>query len=186
MDFKEIERRRFEFDLDENSNVIEIGGYLGWWSQRMFCKYKCNMTIFEPIPEFYNRLEYMFSNNDKVNVVNVALGGNDREVEIFVDKDSTTMYKRISEDSLFIKVEDVNNHIISADLLEINCEGSEYEILQRLIRTHKIENFDRLLIQFHKFVDMAVDKKKQIESKLQDTHTRIWNAEWNWCYWEKK
>ena len=42
------------YDLNEDSIVIDLGGYTGVWAQQIIDKYNPNMYILEPIEEFYN------------------------------------------------------------------------------------------------------------------------------------
>ena len=48
---------RVNYQLSENSNVIDLGGYEGKWSKKIQDIYGCNVHIFEPIPEFYENIK---------------------------------------------------------------------------------------------------------------------------------
>jgi hypothetical protein len=43
---------RLDYDLDENSIVFDMGGYVGEWSEKIFAKYDSHIFIFEPVKEY--------------------------------------------------------------------------------------------------------------------------------------
>ena len=67
------------YDLNEDSVVMDLGGYTGIWAQQIIKKYNPNFYIIEPLPEFYNILVDKFKENKKVNLLNV--GASDRDWE---------------------------------------------------------------------------------------------------------
>ena len=74
---------RVNYQLSENSNVIDLGGYEGKWSKKIQDIYGCNVHIFEPIPEFYENIKKLFSDNKKVYFYQWALGECDKECIIY-------------------------------------------------------------------------------------------------------
>jgi len=59
------ETLRLDYDLDENSTVFDIGGYKGEFARDIFCKYNCNIYIFEPLKDFFEISKKRFINNKK-------------------------------------------------------------------------------------------------------------------------
>jgi len=59
---------RLNYLLDEDSLVFDVGGYIGNFAADIFCKYNCNIYIFEPVTEFYEKIKARFSNNPRVKV----------------------------------------------------------------------------------------------------------------------
>ena len=45
------------YTLNENSVVVDLGGYHGIWANQIIQKYNPFVYLFEPIPEFYNILK---------------------------------------------------------------------------------------------------------------------------------
>ena len=62
------------YDLNENSNVIDLGGYTGVWSELIIEKYNPNVYILEPVFSFYSGMVSKFSDNNKVHLLNVGIG----------------------------------------------------------------------------------------------------------------
>jgi phospholipid N-methyltransferase len=69
--------------LDENSFVMDLGGYTGIWSQKIIDKYNCNVFIIEPVKEFYNILLDKYRDNPKVHILNVGVSTEDCLVRTF-------------------------------------------------------------------------------------------------------
>lgn len=49
---------RFNYDLNKDSFVIDLGGYQGQWSSDLFSRYQCHIVVFEfePVSNFSLRL----------------------------------------------------------------------------------------------------------------------------------
>ena len=51
------ETHRLNYDeLTHDSTVVDVGGYLGEWSQKIRDKYNPNIYVLEPIPSYYEGL----------------------------------------------------------------------------------------------------------------------------------
>ena len=57
------------YDLDEKSIIMDLGGYNGIWVQQMIDKYNPHVYILEPVLEYYNNLVNKFVNNNKVKII---------------------------------------------------------------------------------------------------------------------
>ena len=40
---------RFDYDLDDESVVLDVGGYQGQWASDLFSRYRCRIYVFEPV-----------------------------------------------------------------------------------------------------------------------------------------
>ena len=69
-----------DYPLTKDSWVLELGGYQGWWSNKIASKYDCNIIIVEPIPEYFEKLSLMFQDNNKVNLINNAISSVERDI----------------------------------------------------------------------------------------------------------
>ena len=76
-------------------------------------------------------------------------------------------------------------NIKTIDLLKLNIEGSEYDLIERLIETDYIKKVEQLKIQFHDNVNDAKSRRVDIRNKLSKTHSEIWSYYFIWEYWEK-
>ena len=81
---------------------------------------------------------------------------------------------------------DVANMIADpVDLMAINCEGSEYNILNRLIFSGKIKSIRHILVQFHAFVHDAEARRDALQKELSNTHRQRWCYPFVWEAWSR-
>ena len=71
------------YDLNEDSKVIDIGGYTGVWSQQIIDKYNPNMYIIEPVPMFFDTLIDKFGDNPKVHLLNVGVSTRNKKGKLY-------------------------------------------------------------------------------------------------------
>ncbi|MFW5886403.1 MAG: FkbM family methyltransferase [Bacteroidota bacterium] len=183
---------RLDYPLDENSLVFDIGGYAGDFAADIFCKYNCNVYVFEPVSVFYEKIKTRFSNNSKVKVFNVGLSGESTSSTISINGTSSSLFK--ASDTMqgtqkikLVSIADfIQEHgIEKIDLMKINIEGGEYPLLEALTENNLI-NFSRYYqIQFHNFISDAKVKREDIRTDLRKTHRLLWDYPFVWESWEK-
>ena len=83
---------RVNYPLNENSIVLDLGGYEGTWTQKIYDKYQCNIHVFEPIPHLYENLVHRFHNYDKIKIYNFGLSDEDKNIEISFMNDGSSFY----------------------------------------------------------------------------------------------
>ncbi len=186
-----LKRSTFDF-LNENSVVLDLGGYEGQWSSDVYSRYKCKIFIFEPVAVYADLIAKRFQNNSDISIFQFGLGNKESELEISVNafassviaqKDSSKKEKILIKDFLsFVK----EHNIEQLDLIKINIEGSEFDLLEYLIRHDHLKKIKGLLIQFHKFAPNATSRMENIKSNMNDTHDCIFSYEFVWEYWQLK
>ena len=182
------ETKRYDYKLDADSFVIDLGGYKGEWADRIHKQYGCNVLIFEPVKSFYDNINSKFADNDSVNVVHAALGNEQRTDMISLEGDAASMFTGGNGEE--IKVYDVYesfkiNEIESVDLMKINIEGSEYEVLERMIETELTSIVENFQIQFHDFIPNCNQRRDYIREQLSKTHKCDWSYTYVWENWSK-
>lgn len=174
--------------LKPTSLVVDVGGFRGDWTAKILHKYGPFVNIFEPITQNLDILKLRFQNDYRVNICPVALGDHDERKEIFVDEDKSSFF--VNSSSLrkeSILVQDVGKYISGADLISLNCEGSEYQILPRLIQTNLIRNFKNVQIQFHyEYIAPALELREEIRQALAKTHEQVYCFPFVWESWRRK
>lgn len=184
------EKLRFDYNLNSNSLVIDLGGYKGEWASDIYARYNCRILIFEPVKSFENNIRKRFKINNKIKVFRLALGANRRKEVIALCADGTSMYRNSSKKEM-IQFEDVydffvKNKINHVDLMKINIEGGEYELLPRLIETGLIKKIKDIQIQFHNVEPNSEVKMKEILSKIELTHTPTYKYKFVWENWRRR
>lgn len=179
---------RLNYDLNKDSTVIDVGGYKGEWSKNIYEKYNCNILLFEPVKCHFDIIEDLFKNNSKVNALNFALSDKTDFKDIYINADNSSLFNQKGH-SEEIKVKDIKefldeNKILNVDLIKINIEGSEYELLNRIIEIGAQKIMKNIQIQFHVFVENCVEKRNKIREELSKTHTCSYNYDFIWESWE--
>jgi len=142
--------------IKENDIVIDAGAHFGDWSDLVLkhTKNKCKLYAFEPVPNFFIKLQNKVNSNGKC--YNLAIGKNDAEVTMnYFYKESegcSSLYDRkalnnIPVQKINIKVTCLdnfclNNQIEHINFLKIDVEGAEWDVLQgadKLISNKKID-----------------------------------------------
>lgn len=176
---------RLNYDLNENSIVLDIGGFKGEWSQSIFDLYGCNIYIFEPVKKYYNEIKNKFDSNEKIRVFNFGLGGSTRKETINSNGDSSNIYSANGSEEILIKniletIDELNLDRI--DLCKQNIEGGEYELMSVLGKSDKIKTINHLQIQFHKMTEIknCVEMRENIKNELLKTHDIDYSYDWVW------
>ncbi len=181
---------RLNYPLNKESLVWDIGGYNGDFAAAIYCKYSCNIRIYEPITDYSNVCKGKFLFNDKVTVFNYGLSSSDSEVKFSVAEESSSKYKESNYcETVFLKDVTKENDLARSgfiDLAKINIEGGEYDLLDSLLRAKLITRFKNLQIQFHNFVPGHSDRYDAICMQLSKTHNRTYCYPFIWENWELK
>jgi FkbM family methyltransferase len=177
-----------DHDINENSTVLELGGYKGRWVEKIKQKYNPRIFVLEPIKEYYEGLYNRFS-SEKITVLNVGVSTVDKFVEFSVKDDSTSQYIK-SNSSQLVELWSIDRLLEltgDVDLVQMNIEGEEYPILEYLIETGLIHKFKRLMIEFHFERDESFAKKRSmIQEKLSKIgYEKLWDYNWFFEYWVK-
>jgi FkbM family methyltransferase len=179
---------RLSYDnLDENSIVLDLGGYKGEWTSHIFSKYLCTVYVFEPVSDFNRQINDRFRKNQKIKVFPFGLGKKNQEETIYLQSAATSVFKKRGKPEIiairkydeFLK----ENKISKIDLLKINIEGSEYDLLEFIIENKLAEQITDIQVQFHSFVKDAFVRMKKIQSKLSETHSLTYQYPFVWENW---
>lgn len=178
------------YNLNENSIVLDIGGYTGVWAEQMIEKYNPYVYILEPVKEYYNVLKYKFKYNNKVNILNVGVSTENKRDVIYINNDSSsTMVNNgypITVDFFTLDTILKMWNISHIDLVQINVEGAEYSLLNDFIETNIINSFDNIQIQFHENVEDYYYKRIDIQKKLITNSFKLkYNYPFVWEAWYK-
>jgi FkbM family methyltransferase len=177
-----------DYPLHKDSVVFELGGYTGMWSEKIANKYACNLYIFEPVDFFYNKLVEKFKENNKVRVFNYGVLDRSDTCDIAVCNDGSSFFT--SSDSVqkaeIKNIEDVlvSLNVHHVDLVQINIEGSEYDLLDHMIAADIMRMFTYVQIQFHRNVPNADERRDKIVQRLKETHDRMFNYEFVFESWK--
>lgn len=173
--------------VNSKSIVFDVGMYTGGWSDKIIYKYDPYIFGFEPVASFHKIAEERYGLNPKVKVYNYGLGDRNRQDTVVVDKNSSSLFIKGSTTERVI-IKDIFEVIATLDLekidlMNLNCEGGEYEILQRMLTAGIIHKFKRLLIQFHFIRDGDKTLRESLVYELSKTHKQDYCYLSVWEYW---
>jgi len=179
---------RLNYDLTQNSLVIDAGGYKGEWSKSIFDRYSCNIIIFEPVTKYFDMIEQKFIGHEKISVIKSGLSNEDKEIVIFDSEDSSSVFWgdgesekiKLTKFSSFIST----HQIKEIDLIKINIEGGEYDLLEDILESGLVNKIGNLQIQFHRFVEGCKEKRDLIRNELSKTHSLTYDYEFIWENWK--
>ncbi len=193
-----------DFPLDGNSVVFIVGAYGGDVAQYYVSHYDPQLYLFEPQTKFIPKLQSRFAGNPKVKVFAFGLGDKDGDFLManvgdygcsFVCSQPQFLTMGLT-DSLFPgphetgKLVDIvrfiqEQQIKQVDLLYMNCEGSEYNILQRLISANMLKACRCLMVQFHPERE-GNQNYDQIRHDIDLTHKSRDNYGHTWSTWIRR
>jgi FkbM family methyltransferase len=173
--------------LTEDSWVLELGGFEGWWTDKMIQQHRCNIIVLEPVPQFFNQLQQRFESVSKVYLENKAITGDGRKVTLNISGDGTSETLLSSDQQITVDsvtVEDLIDKykIDRIGLIQMNIEGEEYQILPALISNKTLAKVDNIHIQFHRTNTNYEQQRVNIQESL-----KALGFELQWCYdyvWE--
>ena len=183
-----------DYPLDENSQVIELGGFHGLWTKRISSKFNCNVLVIEAIPDFYNKMVeefdyYLKDNRHKIKTENFGISTIEKEVTFAVDGDATSSYLN-SSNKVTVKCLPLEHfldkhNIERIDLIQINVEGEEYPLLENWIESGLINKIKFLQVQYHKFGEDYESKRTNIQEGLKKLgFTLRYEYPFVWESWE--
>ena len=185
------ETLRLDYDLTEDSIVMDVGGYKGTWAAEIDRRYKPTLHIFEPVQESYEHIQEVMVGS-KCHIHGHGLGASDRIAEIggsgigasLLNTDGATESIRIRD---IVGVMDELG-IEFCDLIKINIEGAEYELLTRMIDANILHRFRDIQIQFHRWFapsELAVAGRREIRRTLRKSHRLTYDYPFVWENWRK-
>lgn len=184
---------RVNYNLNSESVFVEVGGYKGFYSKKIYDKFKPKTYIFEPDINFVKDLKLLFEKNVDVKIIDKALGNKTGDVYL-VEKGDSSFVENIKNESHssqkvrmvsfdeFLKTEDIE----TIDLISINIEGGEYQLIEHIINNNLITKIINLQIQFHKNVKNHSKLKASISKQLSETHNIEWSYNYVWESWKLK
>ena len=184
----------YKYNLNEESIVLDVGGYKGFWVKGIIEKYNCNIIVYEPINKYINEIKKKFSHYNKITYKNYGLGKKNQKIKVKLRGVQTTTQDNQNKNyDQIVEIKDINQEkeIIDSkiDLMSINIEGGEYDLLERMIELNMIKNILNIQIQFHEwFPSYELSKKirKKIHNSLLQTHKLTFCYTFVWENWTLK
>ena len=178
-------------ELQGGDIVIEAGAYEGAWALKV-CEQcpQCKVYAFEPATRAYKMAQEKLKDCPSVTLYRVALGKQDGMATLCDcnrDGANTLDYNPEGEPSETVPVIDaveVLEPLGEIGLMHLNAEGSEADILERLIETKLIERVRMILIQWHQSDDSIRARVTALTKRLTETHE--YEPRYFWGCWKRR
>jgi FkbM family methyltransferase len=181
-----------DYPIDEDSQVIELGGYIGEWTEKLVNKFNPKLLIIEPIPKFVRELKYKFGDNEKVIIDNSAISTSNKTIQLHVLDSRTSESIEVSKNKINANAYNIEHfvekyNLNKIDLVQVNIECEEYPLLLHWINTDFLNNVRFIQIQFHTFCDDYEKKYSIISEGLKNLGFEIrYRYDFVWESWENK
>jgi FkbM family methyltransferase len=178
--------------LGSSSLAIDAGGYIGEWTAEIVARYGCRVIVFEPIPQFVATLRDRFGTNDHVDIRSVGLSGSAGRVTFTVSGAATSAFRGgqvgTAVEAELVDVRDVFASLggRSVDCLALNIEGSEYDVLERMVACDLIRSVGCFVIQFHDVGPDAPRRRERAREALARTHRMVFEFPFVWERWDRR
>jgi FkbM family methyltransferase len=179
---------RLMYPLSEKSVVVDVGGYMGTWSQQIRDRYNCHIHIFEPVRSYQVEIERRFNGCQKIVMHPYGLSDRTSQTSIAVRGDASTVLVQRSDETEIIELRDVAEALEpmrqrGIDLIKINIEGGEYDLLPRMIETGLAGVCRNIQVQFHPWISHACERRREIQQSLSKTHELTYEYPFVWENW---
>lgn len=181
---------RLDYPLDAKSLVLDVGGYNGDWASLIHRRYGCRIHVFEPVPEFHQRIAERFTDVPEVQVHRFGLADADTTMPLTVSADGSSVYQQ-GQAVIEAQLRDVDafvreQGIGEIDLMKINIEGGEFALLARMLDRGLIERCRDIQVQFHDFYPNAVALREELQRRLAETHELTYDYYFVWENWRRR
>lgn len=172
--------------INDGDTVVEVGGFMGVYSEAISKRYLAKVFVLEPIKKYYDHLCLKFADNPRVTVLNYGLG-KDGHFEFGLSDSGTGLFSK-SEQKETVLLKSLKSFLTehrldNVDVMAINIEGGEYELLEQLLSTDFIKKIKRLYIQFHLIDSESVSKRQKLRELLKKHHSEIFCFPFIWEAW---
>ncbi len=182
---------RLNYPLDDGALVLDLGGYMGDFTQNILEKFGCRVLLFEPSPKFFLACQERFKADPRVSCFNFALSDHDGEEFLSTAQDGSSIKGQRAQNGEPVAVRRISSflheqHIENIDLIKINIEGGEFDVLPDLIDSGLLRTCRHIQVQFHDFIPGARQMRTDIRESMRKTHVEAWSYPFVWESWTRR
>lgn len=174
-----LEHIRYEYDLNRESIVVDLGAYKGEWANEIHARYHCEVIVVEPT-------EYI-RDYQHGSIINKAAGTHNGKMSFGGRAYYTSTFEEGDHEYECTDVNEILAAYLTIDLLKINIEGAEYDVLSHIVDAGLHTLIKNIQVQFHQIAGVPYEKwYKEIADKLSKTHSLTWHYPYCWENWRLK
>lgn len=166
--------------INKNDTIIDIGAHIGLFSiyVSQYCK-DGRIFSFEPVPENYDLLKHNVDLNQIKNIKCFQKAVTDKatQIKMYLNNDfAAHSIFNVSEKSICVEsislMEILDSYNIEkCDLLKLDCEGSEYMILDSLPVSY-FNKIKKIVMEYHDY-EKKQESLKNLLDKLELNNYKI-------------
>ena len=174
------EYSKYDFKIEKTDTVIDVGAHIGLFSLHtsQICK-NGKIYAFEPMIENYDILKsnIQLNNFSNIKAENCAISNSSSKITIYQNNDESGHSKFIETNNpIEVNSKSLNEifndeKIEKCDLLKLDCEGSEYEIIDSL-EDKNFEKIEKMIIEYH-LADSHPELLNKLKNKLKNKMYKI-------------
>jgi FkbM family methyltransferase len=179
-------------DLDAGGIVLDIGAYIGEWSEQIAKRYGARVFAFEPSPQAFKAAEARLAGLPTVRTYPFGLAATDTAARLALEGPGSTVYQPTGTFGVVdVQLRDVAGvldelGLAHVDVIKVNIEGGEYDLFDRLIDTGWVTRLADIRIQFHEWHPNAYARRRAIQRELRRTHEKLWDYPFVWERWRRR
>lgn len=190
------ESQRYDYPLTASSTVLDVGAYVGAFSEGIHEKYKCKVVAFEPVKRYFEVARLKSVGRPGTAVYNMGVGPADAQLEMAVAGDWSSLHllDKTNEHEV-VEIRDVSRVFYEllggahVGLMKINIEGAEYALLEAMLERGLLEHVDYLQVQFHTYgagEDGPIARRNKIRERLAASFNEQWCSDFIWESWGRR
>lgn len=181
-----------DFPIGPESTVVDVGAYVGEWSEPVAVRSGARVYAFEPGPPFYAKLAEVAARHPNMTAFGYGLGARTQRARLsLADGPGAAVVAGADGRGAEIEIRDVAGALDELgldeiDLLKVNIEGGEYDLFDRLIEAGRLPGVGIVLVQFHEWHPHAYRRRRAIRRALRRTHDEVWTYPWVFECWQRR
>ena len=181
---------RLNYPLDSNSLVLDLGGYKGEWTEKIYRRYEPRILVFEPVSTFQHVIAQKFEAAHKVRLYPFGLGGTTHTDTIFLNDNGSSTHLSTGMGKEQIQIVGITeffeeNALKEVDLMKINIEGEEFSLLETMLKNGLHTRVRAIQVQFHPWIEDAENRRQNIRATLSKTHCLTYDFPFVWENWQR-
>ena len=173
-----LEHLRYEYDLNPDDVVIDLGAYRGEWANEIRARYGCCVIAVEPTDGIDDYPCEYIKKAAWLNDGKLKFGGAFYYTSAY--EDPVREYDCFDINSLLSRFDEIA-------LIKVNIEGAEYPVLDHIINHGYHERIKNLQVQFHQLDPEPWHSwYSGIAGRLEKTHGIQWWYPFCWESWGRK
>lgn len=179
-------------DIVEGKVFVDVGAYVGEWTQQAISAGARKVIAYEPIINFSS--SDIFKNH-KVTLLNYFISEQSVDDHFYIDGLATSTagsgLNKLDGDLITVSghpiaVSEENEIRNNETVIKINIEGGEYDLIKYLEHKELISEFEYIFIQTHPLQSNTKKNLRLLSNSLRKTHKLIFNYPLIWQIYERK